>query len=177
MVEVAEGGVVVAERGVPEARHLVEETVAACQGLAEENVGTEPLLAGHAVFPKLSFEPEIPAVEPLTGDEGIDQRALLGGGGEPTIIVLSGESCEIGGAFAADDGRLGVEAGFQGVHGDDGLTFNGTRAGGLGGVELVGLDLPDGRHRFPLISFLEEGGNKKASGAGAQAKTGANRGL
>ena len=157
---------VVAEGGVFVARHLVEEMVAAGQGLAEKNVGPEPLLAGHAVFPELGFEPEIAAVEPLTGDEGIDQRALLGGGGEPTIIVLSGESCEIGGAFAADDDRFGVEAGFEGIHGDDGLAFNGARAGGLLGVELVRLDLPDGRHRFPLISFLEEGGNKKASGDG-----------
>jgi len=80
-VEIAEGGVVVAQGGVLVARQLVPEMVAADQGLAEKNVGPKPVLGGHATFPKVSFEAEVTAVEPLAGDEGIDERALLGSGG------------------------------------------------------------------------------------------------
>jgi hypothetical protein len=49
-------------------------------------------------------------VEAANG-EGIDQEALLGGGGLPTVLVFGGEGLEFSEVLAADDLRIGVNAG------------------------------------------------------------------
>jgi hypothetical protein len=80
-------------------------------------------------------------------DEGIDQEALLGAGGLPTLPVFGGEGLEIGGVLAADDLRFGVNAGFGGVEAGDGLALDGARAGGVLRVETIRFDLLNGGGR------------------------------
>ena len=62
------------------------------------------------------------------------------------VDVFGSEGFESGGVFAADEVRLGVDAGFQGVHGGDGLALGGAGAGGFSGVEAVGLGLFESCH-------------------------------
>jgi hypothetical protein len=80
---------------------------------------------------------------PLVVGERIDEEALFGEGGLPTLVVLFGESCERGGIFAGNDLAFGVHAGFKGIEAGDGLTLKGAGAAGLLRVEAVGLLLFD----------------------------------
>jgi hypothetical protein len=61
-------------------------------------------------------------------------------------VTLLGELLEIGETFAGEDEGFGVEAGFEAVHGRDGLACDGGGAGGFLGVTAVGFYLTKGRH-------------------------------
>ena len=96
------------------------------------------------------------AEEPFAIDEGVDEHALLGGGGTEAVVVFGVEFLESGVDFAADDLGVGVDAGFESVHGRAGLAFGSARSGGFARIEAVGLDL-----------FLRWHGGRIACGQGA----------
>ena len=52
---------------------------------------------------------------PLGGDEGIDERELVGAGGLELEEECGGEGFELGGVFAGNNVGHGVDARFQGV--------------------------------------------------------------
>ena len=94
-----------------------------------------------AVLPELRFEGAEAALEPLGGDEGIDQGADFGSGGLVAVVVFGDEEREGRGVFAGDDLGLSVDAGFQGIEADCGLALDGGWTSGVLRVEAVGLDL------------------------------------
>jgi hypothetical protein len=89
----------------------------------------------------LRFEGAEAALEPLGGDQGVDQGARLGSGGLVAAVVFGGEKFEGRGIFAGDDLGLGVNAGFQGIEADSGLALDGAGTSRFLGVEAIGLDL------------------------------------
>ena len=68
------------------------------------------------------------ALQPLGGDEHIDQGARFGSGGLEAVVIFHDEKFESRGVFAGDDLGFGVNAGFQGVEADGGLALR-CRAG------------------------------------------------
>jgi len=94
-----------------------------------------------AELEELRFEGAEAALEPLGGDQGIDQGAHFGSGGLVAAVVFGGESGESRGVFAENDLRLCVNAGFQGIEADRGLALDGAWTGGFFRVEPIGLNL------------------------------------
>jgi hypothetical protein len=109
-------------------------------GLAEETVDVESK--------EIRFEGAVAALQPLGGDEGVDQGAHFGSGGLVAVVVFGGEKFEGRGVFAGDDLGFGVNAGFQGVEANRGLALGRARTGGFLRVEAIGLDLFARRHRI-----------------------------
>jgi len=64
------------------------------------------------VVPELGLDAAEAALNPFGGDEGVDERELDRIGGAVVIVELRREGFEIGGIFAGDDVRPGVDAGF-----------------------------------------------------------------
>ncbi len=64
------------------------------------------------IVPELGFDAAEAALDPLGGDEGVDQRELGGADGAVVEVESGGEGFEFGGIFAGDDVRPGVDAGF-----------------------------------------------------------------
>jgi hypothetical protein len=98
------------------------------------------------VCPELGFGGTEAALEPLAVDEVVDEGAGFGGGGMVALVVLGDEEFEIGESFGREDEGLGVDAGFEGVHGGSGLACSGGGAGGVLGVAAVGFYLTESRH-------------------------------
>ena len=71
--------------------------------------------AFDAIVPELGFDAAEAALDPLGGDEGVDEGELGGIGGLVLIVKRGGEGFEVGGIFAGDDVGPGVDAGFEGV--------------------------------------------------------------
>ncbi len=85
-------------------------------GVVEEfGRGEVVVEAFDVVVPELGFDAAQAALGPLGGDEGIDEGALVGAGGAEMEQEFAGEGLEFGGIFAANDVRLGVDAGFEGI--------------------------------------------------------------
>jgi hypothetical protein len=80
------------------------------------------------VLPELRFEGAETALEPLGGDEGVDQGAYFGSGGLVAVVIFGGEERESRGVFAGNDLRLSVDAGFQGIEADSGPALDGAWA-------------------------------------------------
>jgi hypothetical protein len=141
--------VVVAAGGIDSALEAGELLATAGKGLAQEafRFRLPDVQFLHIALPELGFGLAEAAEEPLAVDEGIDQEALLGSGGLPTLLVFGGEGLEIGGVLAADDLRIGVNAGLDGVEAGDGLALDGARAGGFLSVETIRFDLLNGGHK------------------------------
>ena len=118
-------------------------------GMAERGVlGVEKFSAGKVfveafdlIIPELGFDAAEAALDPLGGDEGIDESKLGGIGGLVVLVELAGQGFELGGVFAGDDVGPGVDAGFQGVERRGGFAFGRRWAGGFLGVEAIGVDL------------------------------------
>lgn len=148
-LEFFEGAVVVAVGGIDAALEAGELLATVVEAQAHEalRVRFPDLRFLHFALPELGFGLAEAAEEPLAIDEGIDQEALLGGGGLPTLLVFGGEGLEIGGVLAANDLRFGVNAGLDGVEAGDGLALDGARAGGFLCVETIRFDLLDGGHK------------------------------
>jgi hypothetical protein len=127
--------------GVDAALETVEAVAVAVVGLswlealelAEESVDVDPN--------ELRFEGTEAALQPLGGDEGIDQGADFGSGGPVAVVIFGGEERESRGVLAGDDLGLGVNAGFQGIEADCGLALSGAWTCGFLRIEPVGLDL------------------------------------
>jgi len=126
--------VVGALEGIAAAFEAGEGLAGVLEGFAEETVG-EGFMGAPAVvvvgdfeelgFPKLGFGLAQAAEGPFGIDEDIDEGTLGGGLGAVIVEVLSGERGEGIGVLAADDLGLGVDAGFQGILGRDGLARRG----------------------------------------------------
>jgi hypothetical protein len=98
------------------------------------------------VLPGLGFG-EVEAAEgPLAADEVIDECAGVGGGGTMVAVVGADEVFEVGEFLGGEDEGLGVESGFEGVHGGGGLAGGRGGAGGVLGVTAVGFDLTESGH-------------------------------
>jgi hypothetical protein len=110
-------------------------------GVEKIGVGEIFVEAFDLVIPELGFDAAEAALDPLGGDEGVDERELDGVGGVEVEHEGGGEGFEIGGIFAGDDVGPGVDAGFEGVEGRSGFAFGGGGAGGFLGVEAIGVDL------------------------------------
>jgi hypothetical protein len=149
-LELIEGAVVVALGRIDAALEASEGIAAAIEGLAEGAflVGREE--GGHLVGPELGFDLAIAAEEPFGLDQGIDEKAVLGGFGAEAVVVIEGEGFEILGGLAGDDLGAGVDAGFESVETGDGLALGSAGAGGLEGVAAVRFDLTGGSHSIPL---------------------------
>jgi hypothetical protein len=78
---------------------------------------------------------------------GVDEHALLGGGGAEAVVRFADEFLEGGGDFAADELGFGVDAGFEGVHGGAGLARGGAGSGGFLCVDAIGCELFWGCHK------------------------------
>jgi hypothetical protein len=95
----------------------------------------------HAVLPDLGLGFAEAAKWPLGGYHGIDEEALLGGGGLKAFVIVKGEGFEDVGVLARDDVGAGVNAGFQGIEAGNGLALIGAGAGGVLSVAAVSLNL------------------------------------
>ena len=80
------------------------------------------------------------------GDEIVDQEAGFRGDGLVVPAILFDELFEIGEFLGGEDEGLGVDAGFEGVHGRDGFACDRGRAGGFLGVTTIRFDLTQCRH-------------------------------
>jgi hypothetical protein len=114
-------------------------------GVEEIGVG-EIVEAFDAIVPELGFDAAEAALDPLGGDEGVDERELVGIGGAEVEEEGSSKGFEFGGVFAGDDVGPGVDAGFEGVERGGGFALGRGGAGGFLGVEAVGVDLGLGGH-------------------------------
>ena len=63
-----------------------------------------------AFLPEFGFNSAEAAEQPFGIDEGVDEHALLGGGGVKAIVIFPFEAIEVGRGFAEDDLRFGVDA-------------------------------------------------------------------
>jgi len=98
------------------------------------------------VFPGLGFGGAQASEGPLAGDEIVEQEAGLGGGGLMVLVILFDELLEVGELFGFEYERFGVDAGFEGVHGGDGLACDRGGAGGFLGVAAIRFYLSERGH-------------------------------
>ena len=62
------------------------------------------------------------------------------------LVVLVDELLEVGELLGREDEGLGVDTGFEGIHGGDGFACDRGGAGGFLRVTAVGFDLTKGGH-------------------------------
>src|ERR1019366_292758 len=103
------------------------------------------------VSPRLGFGVIEAAEGPLAADEVVDVEALFGVGGVVVEVALLDELLDVGGVLAGGEGGFGVDAGFEVVHGGDGLARDRGGAGGFLGVTTVGFYLTKSRHGFRSV--------------------------
>jgi len=85
---------------------------------------------------------------PLAADEVVHEEACFGVGGKVVVVALVDELLEVGEVFVREDEGFGVDAGFEAVHGGDGLACDRGGAGRFLGVAAIGFNLMDGRHEW-----------------------------
>jgi hypothetical protein len=95
---------------------------------------------------------------PLAADDVVDIEALFGVGGVVVEVALLDELLEVGEVFAGEEEGFGVDAGFEAVHGGDGLACERGGAGGFLGITSVSFYLTKGRHGFRSLSELRSDG-------------------
>ena len=127
-LEGGEGAVVSALGGVDAALETCEDVAFALVNVRDFEAFGRVVEAQDVVLPELRFEGAETALEPLGGDEGVDQGAHFGSGGLVAVVVFGGEERESRGVFAGDDLRLCVNAGFQSIEADSGLALDGAWA-------------------------------------------------
>src|SRR5271157_3166236 len=98
------------------------------------------------MIPDLGFAAVEAAGQPVAADDDIDVVALVLGDGLELGGVAVGEGLEFSGIFAIDDGGVGVDAGFEVIHGGAGLAFGGAGPGGFLRIGAVGFGLFVGGH-------------------------------
>ena len=128
MLEGVEGAVEGAAGGIDAPLELAEGFVFVHAGLAE---GELVLLAVGflvGIFKELGFGGAEAAEGPLAADEVVDETAGIGGSGAVLLVVVFDELLEVGEVFAGEEEGFGVDAGFEVIHGRDGLASD--RGGG-----------------------------------------------
>jgi hypothetical protein len=156
--QLLEGAVIAALGVVHAAMEAGQEFLAVevgAGGIDEVFLGAPGL---HAVFPDLGLGFAEAAELPLGGYHGIDEEALLWGGGLKALVLVKDEGFEDVGVLARDDVGTGVNAGFQGIEAGNGLALIGAGAGGVLGVAAVSLNLKDSRHTFRFEGSRRGGG-------------------
>jgi hypothetical protein len=128
-LEGREGAVVDALGSVDAALEAAEDLVIAFVDLGQFEAFGGVVEVPDVVLPELRFEGAETALEPLGGDEGVDQGAHFGSGGLVAVVILGGEERESRGVFAGDDLGLSVDAGFEGIEADSGPALSGAWAG------------------------------------------------
>jgi hypothetical protein len=96
---------------------VAERGIVLDRDVDEFGVGEVLVQAFDAVIPELGFDAAEAALDPLGGDECVDERELRWAGGPVVEEVCGSEGFEFGGVFARDDVGPGVNAGFEGVKG------------------------------------------------------------
>jgi hypothetical protein len=91
--------------------------------------------------PHFGFDAVEAAEHPLAADEVVEEAAGFGGGGMVALVILVDEELEVGELLVGEEEGLGVESGFEGIHGRSGLACDRGGAGGFLGVAAVGFDL------------------------------------
>jgi hypothetical protein len=137
-LEFAEGVAVVALGGIDHALEAGEGAVGILEGVSERGLLVEFVGGVHLVDEDLGFGGGEAAEGPGGAYENIDQVALLGDGGMEALEVLVEEGIEMAGFFAGNDEGLGIDAGFQGVHGGTGFARGGAWARGGVGMGAIG---------------------------------------
>jgi hypothetical protein len=140
-LEGGEGAVEGALDGVDAALETLVGGVAAVVGLSDLEALDRAENAVDVDLEELRLEGAEAALEPLGGDEGIDQGADFGSGGLVAVMVFGGEKFESRGVFAGDDLGLSVNAGLEGIEADSGLALGRARTGRFLRIEAIGLDL------------------------------------
>jgi len=92
-------------------------------GVDEFGVAEIFVEAFDAVIPELGFDAAEAPLDPLCGDEGINERELDGIGRLVVQQELFGKRFELGGIFAGDDVRPSVDARFEGVQRGSGFAL------------------------------------------------------
>jgi len=100
------------------------------EGLADGAVGAGVIGVLHYVDQDFGIDSVEAAETPGGADDVVDQEAFDGGLGLAILVEPFGEGGESGGILAGDDGRLGVDSGFERVHAGGGLALGSARAGG-----------------------------------------------
>jgi hypothetical protein len=108
-------------------------------------LGAGPALL-FLILPGLGFGGAETAEGPLAGNEIVDEEAGFRGGGLVVPVILFDELFEVGEFLGGEDEGLGVDAGFEGVHGRDGSACYRGGAGGFPGVTTIRFDLTQCRH-------------------------------
>jgi hypothetical protein len=85
---------------------------AVIEGLADGGVGAGVVSVFDLVYQELGIDPVEAAETPGGANDVVDQEAFDFGLRLATLVEAFGEGGEIGGIFAGDDGRLGVDSGF-----------------------------------------------------------------
>ena len=124
--EFLEGMAVISLGGIDAALETGKGIAVAVEGFAEDALVDRTM---HAVFPELGLDEAKAAKEPLAIDQGIDEHALLRGGGMEAPGIFPLEVLQVAAVLEVDDLGLGVDAGAKGVHGGTGFAFGGTRSG------------------------------------------------
>jgi hypothetical protein len=115
-------------------------------GLAEGKIVFlgEGFLVG--IFKELGFGGGEAAEGPFAANKVVEEDAGFGGGGVVAVIELGCELLEVGEVLGGEDEGLGVNAGFEGVHGGSGLACDRGGAGGFLGVTTIGFYLTESGH-------------------------------
>ena len=115
-------------------------------GLTEGVLGVGTVVFLVVVGPDLGFGGAEAALEPLAVDQVVHEGSGFGGGGIVALVVFVDELLEVGEFLGGEDEGLGVDAGFEGIHGGDGFACDRGGAGGFLRVTTVRFDLTKGRH-------------------------------
>jgi hypothetical protein len=167
--EFLEGALIIALGGVHAVLEAGESLACHIIGSASERQEVLIAVAGSAGLgipvPELGFDAAEAAEGPLGVDEDVDEAALLGGVGEEAVVVVGGEGFEVGGIFAGDDLRGGVDAGFDGVEAGGGFAGGGAGSGGFLRVTAARFDLELGAHRASCPEgSRRDGGTREREG-------------
>jgi hypothetical protein len=140
-LERQEGAMEGALGGVDAALEAAEGVAVVVVGLGDLEPLDLPENGLDAVGIELRLEGAEAALQPLGGDQGIDQGARFGSGGLEALVIFGGEQFEGRRVFAGDDLGFGVDTGFQGIEADRGLALGRARTCGFLRIEAIGLDL------------------------------------
>jgi hypothetical protein len=98
------------------------------------------------VYPDLGFGGAQAAFDPLAVNEVVDQGSGFWTGGVVAPVPLVDQLLKVGEVFGGEEQGLGVDGGFEGVRGRDGLACDRGGAGGFLRVTTVRFDLAKGGH-------------------------------
>jgi hypothetical protein len=140
-LEGVEGAVEGAAGGIDAPLELAECLVFVHAGLAEGELVLFAVGFLVGILKELGLGGAEAAEGPLAADEVVEQEAGFGGSGVVALVVLVDELLEVGEFLGGKDEGFGMDAGFEGVHGGNGLTCDRGGAGGFLGITTIGFYL------------------------------------